>query len=90
MLVFVSERMGLVYNKFSLRKTPMTLLQNLGTAGNAWLVPLIFWTLFWKGIALWKSGRNNQLYWFIALLVINTAGVLEIMYILWFQRKHRD
>lgn len=67
----------------------MTLLQNLGTNPN-WLVPLIFWTLFWKGIALWKAGQNSQLHWFIALLVINTAGVLEIMYILWFQRKHQE
>lgn len=67
----------------------MSLLQNLGTNPN-WLVPLIFWTLIWKGIALWKAGRNNQIHWFIALLVINTAGVLEIMYLLWFQRKHRD
>lgn len=53
----------------------------------AWLVPLMIWSLIWKGLALWKCGRNNQLAWFIVLLVLNTAGILEIIYILRFQKK---
>ena len=52
-----------------------------------WLIPLMIWTLIWKGIALWKCGRNNQLGWFIVLLIVNTAGILEIIYIVWFQNK---
>jgi methionyl-tRNA synthetase len=56
------------------------------------LIPLlilaaIVWSVIWKGIALWKSGRNNQPAWFIALLVINTGGILEIIYISFFQRN---
>ena len=47
------------------------------------------WELIWKGIALWKCGRNNQLAWFIILLVANTAGILEIIYLLWFQKKRK-
>jgi len=54
-----------------------------------WMIPLLIWTLIWKGISLWKCGRNNQLYWFIALLIINTLGVLEIIYLLWFQKKRK-
>lgn len=50
---------------------------------------ILLWSLVWKGIALWKCGRNNQLVWFIVLLVVNTAGILEIIYLLWFQRKRR-
>lgn len=42
---------------------------------------LIIWTLIWKGMALWKAGRKNDMVWFIALLVINTAGILDIIYI---------
>lgn len=49
----------------------------------------LVWSFIWKGIALWKCGRNNQLMWFIVLLIVNTAGILEIIYILWFQRKRR-
>lgn len=66
----------------------MSLLQNLSFDPN-WLVPLLIWTLIWKGIALWKCGRNNQLYWFIALLIINTLGILEMIYLIGFQKKRK-
>ena len=51
------------------------------------VVIALVWTLFWKGIALWRSARNNQKYWFFGLLVINTLGVLEIDYLSFFQKK---
>jgi hypothetical protein len=51
---------------------------------------LIIWSLIWKGIALWKAGRNNQLAWFIVLLIFNTLGILEIIYIFYFGRKKED
>ena len=51
------------------------------------LVLLMIWSLIWKGIALWKAGRNNQLPWFVVMLVLNTAGILEIIYLVWFQKK---
>lgn len=45
------------------------------------------WELLWKGIALWKAGRNKQLAWFVVMLLLNTAGILEICYLLLFQPK---
>jgi hypothetical protein len=39
------------------------------------------WTLAWKGWALWLAARRNENIWFIALLLINTLGILEIIYI---------
>lgn len=45
------------------------------------LLPLIVWSLAWKGWALWLSARRGEKWWFVALLVINTAGILEILYI---------
>lgn len=51
---------------------------------------LALWSLIWKGIALWKAGRNNQPAWFIVMLVLNTAGILEICYLLFFQPKPGD
>ena len=44
-------------------------------------VVLIVWTLVWKGMALWKSARNGHQVWFIILLIVNTVGILEIIYI---------
>lgn len=45
--------------------------------------------MIWKAIALWKSGRNNQLVWFIFILVFNTAGILPILYLLFFQKEEK-
>lgn len=50
------------------------------------LVPAVLWSLFWKGMALYRAARNEQKGWFIALLVINTAGILEIVYLLFFSK----
>jgi len=47
------------------------------------------WSLIWKGLALWKSSKRNQLVWFIVLLVLNTVGILEILYIFVFSELGR-
>ena len=47
---------------------------------------LIAWTLIWKGIALWHSARNKQKGWFILLLIVNTVGFLEIIYLIFFKK----
>ena len=44
------------------------------------------WALIWKGFALWKSAKKNSVIWFVALLVINTMGILEILYIFIFSK----
>ena len=56
------------------------------------IVALIFiifvlWTLPWKGIALWKAARSGHRIWFIALLIVNTLAILEIIYIFIFSKK---
>jgi hypothetical protein len=48
---------------------------------------MLLWSLAWKGVALWKAARNNDKYWYVALLVINTVGLLEIIYIFFFSNK---
>ena len=51
------------------------------------LAILTVWALVWKGIALWKAARNNQNVWFIVMLLLNTVGILEIVYIFFFSNK---
>lgn len=51
------------------------------------LAPLVIWEVVWKGIALWKSARNGQMGWFVPILIINTVGILPIVYIVFFQKK---
>ena len=45
------------------------------------------WDIIWKGIGLWKSARHQQSAWFVVILILNTAGLLPIIYLLFFQRK---
>jgi len=63
----------------------MTAAKTLGLVSI--IVPLIFWSIIWKGIALWKSARRSQKWWFIVLLVVNTLGILEIIYIFLVAKK---
>ena len=49
------------------------------------LVIVALWTLVIKGYALWHAARNGQKGWFIVLLVVNTLGILEIVYLIWFR-----
>lgn len=51
-----------------------------------WIVAMI-WSFFWKGIALWKSAIQKQKIWFIALLFVNSLGLLEIIYLFSFSKK---
>lgn len=50
-----------------------------------YLLPLVvvlsLWAIFWKGLALWNAAKHHEKAWFIALLVINTFGILEIIYL---------
>jgi methionyl-tRNA synthetase len=46
----------------------------------------IIWTIVIKGYALWIAARSGQKGWFIALLIVNTLGLLELVYIIWFRR----
>ncbi|KKP37347.1 hypothetical protein A2483_04800 [Candidatus Peregrinibacteria bacterium RIFOXYC2_FULL_33_13] len=54
-----------------------------------WLLPLIIWDGVWKAIGLWKSAKNNQLAWFISMIIFNTAGILPIIYIYFFQKNKK-
>jgi methionyl-tRNA synthetase len=51
-----------------------------------WLMPVMLWSLFWKALALWKSAKEDSKYWFAALLVINTMGLLELSYLFIFAK----
>ncbi len=47
---------------------------------------LVVWSLIWKGLALWKAARLGHRNWFIALLIINTLGILDILYLYIFSK----
>jgi len=54
---------------------------------NPLFILLMIWSLIWKGMALWRSARLEQKIWFIILLVLNTFGILDIIYLLITQKQ---
>ena len=58
-------------------------------AGVFWLAIslAVVWELAWKGVALWRAGRNAHMVWFIVMFIFNTLGILPIIYIFAFSRK---
>jgi hypothetical protein len=49
---------------------------------NSWIFfPMLVWVGVWKGLALWYAARRGQKVWYVVLLIINTLGILEIIYI---------
>ena len=55
------------------------------------LIPILIiaslWELAWKGVGMWRAGRNNQIAWFVCILIFNTLGILPVIYLLFFQKK---
>jgi methionyl-tRNA synthetase len=56
-------------------------LSSFMQAFGPWLFLIVLWSFLWKGLALWHAGRRGQLWWFVIILVVNTVGVLEIIYL---------
>jgi hypothetical protein len=46
------------------------------------IILIIAWEVIWKLTAMWYAGKNNSKAWFIALAIINTVGVLPILYLI--------
>lgn len=50
---------------------------------------IALWDLFWKGQGLWYAAKKGQTYWFVAMLILNTAGILPLLYLYVFGGKKR-
>jgi uncharacterized protein DUF5652 len=48
---------------------------------------LLIWALVWKGLALWRAANLKQRNWFVVMVVLNTFGLLEIVYLFRFAKK---
>ena len=61
----------------------------LGAGFIFFIIVATIWELVWKGIALWKAARNEHKIWYIAILIVNSLGILPIIYILLHQQKKK-
>lgn len=54
------------------------------------LIFLIAWSIVWKGFALWRASKDDSAAWFIVLLVVNTLGILDILYLFIFSKNSKN
>jgi hypothetical protein len=51
----------------------------------SWFIPLIIvlaiWDVVWKLIAMWRAARNGHTAWYVVLAIINSVGILPILYL---------
>lgn len=52
-----------------------------------WILPLVSIDLILRGISLWRSAQAKQKGWFIALLFINSVGILPALYLFFHRRS---
>ena len=45
------------------------------------------WVLIWKSYSLWTAAKAGQKRWFVALVIFNTLGLLDIFYIFYIAKK---
>jgi len=48
---------------------------------NPLFLLLLAWSFLWKGLALWRSAKRGDIWWFLAMMIINTFGLLELVYL---------
>lgn len=65
----------------------MNLPSDVSQIPTVWFFIIYLWSIFWKGIALWKAANLKQRNWFVGLLVLNTIGILDIAYLFFFANK---
>jgi NADH:ubiquinone oxidoreductase subunit 6 (subunit J) len=67
-----------------------TTFVGFGAFGSLFFIIAAVWLLVviaLKGYALWHAAKRNETWWFVALLIVNTLGILELVYIFFFLKK---
>jgi len=52
------------------------------------IIFFVLWEVIWKLLAMWRAAQNKQPGWFICLALINTMGILPILYLLLVKNKN--
>lgn len=59
----------------------------LGVLGGALMIVLVVAIIALKGYALWYAAKRDEKWWFVIMLIINTAGLLELAYLLFVVKR---
>lgn len=54
---------------------------------NILTVIIILWSLAWKCYSTWIAAGRREKKWFVALVVFNTVGILDMIYVFGIAKK---
>lgn len=55
-------------------------------SNNIIWVLVIIWDVVWRGIAMWRTAQQKKKIWFVVLLLINSVGILPLIYLLFIEK----
>lgn len=64
-----------------------TAIAAVGLGAFITLVVIVIASILIKGLALYKAAQLNDKFWFWAMLILNTAGILPIIYLIIKRKK---
>tara|TARA_Y100000034_G_scaffold135595_1_gene208187 strand:- start:997 stop:1227 length:231 start_codon:yes stop_codon:yes gene_type:complete len=56
---------------------------------NTLFLVAMIWDLIWRCFGVWKSTKNNQPIWSILFVLLQTMGILPILYIFIFSKMKK-
>lgn len=57
---------------------------------RALFIAAIAWNVAWKGASLWRAAKDGSKPWFVTLLLTNTLGVLDAIYLFGVARRRKQ
>ena len=68
----------------------LTNVQAVGIEFGLIIAAIAVWSIVWKILALWHSARSGHRVWFIIFMLVNTVGILEIIYLFAIRKLKKD
>ena len=59
----------------------MSTIQTPSRPVTAAITVLALWSVAWKGVSLWRAAEQRSKPWFTALLLVNSLGILDMIYL---------
>lgn len=77
----------LLANTFNAQSLGFGTILGFGILGMIVFAVILVAVIVLKGYALWYAARRGEKVWFIVLLVLNTMGILELVYLAFVVKK---
>jgi hypothetical protein len=54
---------------------------------NLFFTIVVIWSIAWKIYSTWIAVKHGDKKWFVALIILNTIGILDMIYVFGIRKK---